>query len=180
MRTSVRGSERGRPPLEPPAHSGRHSGSLARPPAPRPNGFTLIELLVVIAIVAIGAGLMTLSLRDGTSSRLDREAARLSALLESARAQARAAGLPARWQLVEPDNPDGADFRFVGMPPAGTWPTRWLTPGVRAEIVGAGAVRLGPEPMVGAQRIVLGLDDRRVVVATDGLGPFEPVAEESP
>jgi general secretion pathway protein H len=144
------------------------------------RGFTLIELLVVLAIVAIGAGLVGLSLRDGASSRLDREAARLSALLESARAQARAAGLPARWQLAQPDNPDGLDFRFVGMPPAGTWPTRWLTPGVQAEIVGAGAVQLGPEPIIGPQSIVLVLDERRIVVATDGLGPFEPVAGEVP
>ena len=42
----------------------------------------------------------------------------------------------------------------------------------RAEVIGAKSVQLGPEPLIGAQRIVLRLDDRRLVLATDGLGPF--------
>jgi general secretion pathway protein H len=33
-------------------------------------------------------------------------------------------------------------------------------------------VRLGPEPLIGAQRIVLHLGDQRLVLGTDGLGPF--------
>jgi general secretion pathway protein H len=43
---------------------------------------------------------------------------------------------------------------------------------VRAEVVGGTSVQLGPEPLIGAQRIVLRLADRRLVLATDGLGPF--------
>jgi general secretion pathway protein H len=36
-------------------------------------------------------------------------------------------------------------------------------------------VLLGPEPLIGAQRIVLSLEDRRLTLETDGLGPFEVV-----
>jgi general secretion pathway protein H len=133
-----------------------------------------------VAIVAIAAGLISLSLRDSAATRLEQEGARLSALLESARAEARASGLPVRWQLARADDPDGARFRFVGLPPERTWPTRWLDGGVQAEIPGASAVRLGPEPLIGAQRIVLLLEGRRLVLATDGLGPFGPAAEATP
>jgi general secretion pathway protein H len=38
---------------------------------------------------------------------------------------------------------------------------------------------LGPEPLIPAQRIALGLGDRRLVLATDGLGPFR-VATDTP
>jgi general secretion pathway protein H len=136
------------------------------------RGFTLIELMVVIAIIAIGAGVVSLALRDPAASRLEQEAARLSALLESARAQARASGLAVRWELAVPGNSDGAQFRFVGLPPSAAMPTHWLNDGVSAEVIGARAVALGPEPIIGAQRIVLRLDERRLALATDGLGPF--------
>ena len=36
-------------------------------------------------------------------------------------------------------------------------------------------VTLGPEALIGPQRILLSLDDRRLVLATDGLGPFTVV-----
>ena len=39
-------------------------------------------------------------------------------------------------------------------------------------MIGARAVVLGPEPLIGAQRIVLRLRDQRLTLATDGLGPF--------
>src|SRR5688500_13773801 len=63
-------------------------------------GFTLIELLIVIAIVAVSAGLMTLALRDSSASRLEEEGARLVALLEMARAEARVDGSSVRWMPV--------------------------------------------------------------------------------
>jgi general secretion pathway protein H len=136
----------------------------------RRRGFTLIELLVVVAIIAIASGVVALALRDGDASRLDEEAERLAALLEGARAEARAAGLAARWELRTGGDDDG--FRFVGLPAARTFPSHWLHPGVSAEITGARAVVLGPEPLIGAQRIVLRLERRSLTLATDGLAPF--------
>ena len=53
------------------------------------RGFTLIELMIVVALIAIAAGVVSLALRDPASTRLETEAARLSALLESARAESR-------------------------------------------------------------------------------------------
>ena len=78
------------------------------------GGFTLIELLVVLLIVAVASGAATLALRDGDQMRLDREAERLAAVLESARAQSRSSGLPVRWQATS----DGQGFQFLGLPHA--------------------------------------------------------------
>ncbi len=143
-------------------------------------GFTLIEIMVVMAIIAIATALVSLSLRDGAQSRLDEEGARLSSLLESARAEARASGITVRWLPADAGNVDGVQFRFLGLPPGAELPTRWLGEGVSAEIVGAPALLLGPEPVLPAQRLVLHLDDRRLVLATDGLAPFGPVYETEP
>ncbi len=62
----------------------------------RQSGFTLIELLVVITLIAIASSVVTLAMRDPAATRLEQEAARLAALLESARAEARASGLQGR------------------------------------------------------------------------------------
>lgn len=150
------------------------NSTTALPRAARSAGFTLIEVIVVMALIAIGTSLVSLALRDGTQSRLDEEGARLSALLESARAEARAAGITVSWAPADSAATDGAHFRFIGLPPAAAMPTRWLGEGVSAEIVGARALLLGPEPVLPAQRLILHLDDRRLVLATDGLAPFGP------
>ncbi len=139
----------------------------------------MIELIIVVAIVAISAAVASLSLRDGAQSQLDREAARLAALLEGARAEARASGVSVRWEPARDGEEVPWDFRFVGLAAAQGLPTKWLGLGVRAEVVGAKALRLGPEPLIGAQQVVLQLDDRRATLSTDGLGPFV-VAEETP
>ncbi len=174
------------------------------------RGFTLIELLIVVALVAMVSGLVSLAIRDPAASRLEREAARLSALLESARAEARASGLAVRWvptsaadgvnaatwvtdksagtgstgtrtsATANAATTDGADFRFVGLPAALGLPQRWLGPDVSAEILGGRSVLLGPEPLIGAQRIVLRLADQRITLATDGLGPFAVVVDAAP
>ena len=143
----------------------------------RAAGFTLIEVMLVLAIIAIGTALVSLALRDGSQGRLDEEGARLSALLEAARTEARASGITVRWVLADAAASDGAHFRFVGLPAGAALPTRWLGQGVSAEIVGARALLLGPEPVLPAQRIVLRLEDRRLVLASDGLAPFSPAIE---
>jgi len=145
----------------------------------RASGFTLIELLVVLVMIAIASAVASLALRDPAATRLDHEAARLVALLESARTEARASGLPASWQpRAEQVGAEG--FRFIGFPPSSTLPSNWLNAGVTAEVVGARAVVLGPEPLIGAQRIVLRLDDQRITLATDGIGPFVAVEDPAP
>jgi len=135
--------------------------------------------MIVVALIAVAAGVVSLALRDPASTRLHTEAQRMIALLETARAESRASGLVVTWVPSRVD--DEVDFRFVRV--AGTqiksmdMPTRWLDPQVRAEVVGAQAVQLGPEPLIGAQRIVLRLADQRVQLATDGLSPFAVVDE---
>ncbi len=171
MPTSVHGSE-----------AVASLSQLPRPGRRAAAGFTLIELMVVITIIAMGAAVTSLAMRDPADARLEREAARLSALLEAARAEARALGLPVVWAPATSGTLQGgqAPFRFVGFPPGSTWPTRWLGDGVSAEVLGAPNVVLGPEPLIGPQRIVLRLERQQIALATDGLGPFTPVALTEP
>jgi general secretion pathway protein H len=143
------------------------------------RGFTLIELLVVLAIVAIASSLVVVSMRDGAQSQLDEEAERLSALLESARTEARSSGIVVRWEPAGADSSDGAHFHFVGLPRSSTMPTHWLRDGVHAEIVGARALLLGPEPILPPQSVVLSRDDRRVTLSSDGLAPFSTAVPAS-
>jgi len=149
--------------------------------ARRTRGFTLIELLVVLAIVAIGAGLVTLAIRDPAETRLETEAARLVALLEGARTEARAGGLVAFW--VPATDPQGEPFRFVGLPEGARLPTHWLDPRVGAQVVGGTSLTLGPEAILPPQRVVLRLEDRRLEIGSDGLAAFAvlpPAAEAGP
>ena len=145
------------------------------------RGFTLLELLVVLSIIALATAGVGLALRDSGTSRLEREGERLAALFESARAEARAAGLLVRWRPVA-DNSSGAQFRFEGLPARMALPSRWLGEPVAVEILGgAGAVVLGPEPVIGAQSLRLTLGRQQIVLRTDGLGPFElQSASEAP
>ncbi len=153
-----------------------------RPPgAPARAGFTLIELLLVLLLIALVSGLVSLSLRDAGQASLEREAQRLAALLEAGRAEARATGVAVRFELLTPGAQTAAGedtrFRFVGLAPgslpgSGNSPGRWLDPEVEASIDNASALRLGPEPLIGAQRIRLSLDGQTRVLATDGLAPF--------
>jgi general secretion pathway protein H len=143
-------------------------------PGSRPRraaaGFTLLELMVVVLIVAVATGMTVLSLRDRSQSKLEEEGARLSALLETARTQSRIVGTEVRWApLTE------GGFQFLGLPAlaAKELPTRWLDRETTATIVGAPQLRLGPEPLLPAQRVVLHLGEREIAVGTDGLSPFQ-------
>lgn len=146
----------------------------SRPPRAAAPGFTLVELLVVMVLIGISAGLISLALRDPSAARLEQEGVRLAALLEAGRAEARAMGLPVRFELGSPES--GEAFRFVGLPPQRKLPQGWLNEALSAEIVGARALVLGPEPLIGPQRITLRLGERQLTLATDGLGPFAPLA----
>lgn len=135
-------------------------------PVPLPRGFTLVELMVVVAIVALASAGTLLALRTDPVTGLEREATRLASLLDTARARSRLTGQPVQWV------PHTGGFDFMGLPP-GTLPDRWLDPGTFA--VDAGPVNLGPEPVIGAQRVRLaraGAAGVSVTLATDGLQPF--------
>lgn len=141
---------------------------------PRPDrhrGFTLLELMVVVAIVALAAGLVVVSLPDPRIRALERDANRLAALLESARAQSRSAGVAVAW-LPQGANAAESNFQFVGLPRAAEFPVRWLDNRIRAEVVGAQGLTLGPEPILPAQRVALRLEELQLSVQTDGLNPF--------
>lgn len=127
--------------------------------------------MVVIALLAIAVGMATLSLRDADSSKLDEEGARLSALLEGARARSRAGGLDVRWVPLA----DKAGFQFLGLSEGIKLPEGWLDERTRAVVVGATALQLGPEPVIGAQKVLLRLGNAQLMLATDGMGPFGPV-----
>jgi general secretion pathway protein H len=135
-------------------------------------GFTLLELMVVVLIVAIATGVTVVSLRDRSQSKLEEEGARLSALLETARTQSRIIGTDVRWQPLATGG-----FQFLGLPAIATkeLPSRWLDSDTHATVVGAPQLRLGPEPLLPAQRVVLHLGEREIAVGTDGLAPFEIV-----
>lgn len=123
-----------------------------------------------MALATAGVGL---ALRDSGQTQLEREAERLAALLESARAQSRASGVPVRWLAT----PTG--FRFEGLS-ASALPTQWLDPatGVRGPgtlVLGPGTLVLGPEPLIGPQYVTLAQathPERSLRVTTDGLRPF--------
>jgi general secretion pathway protein H len=128
--------------------------------------------MVVVLIVAIAAAAISLSLRDRSASKLEEEGARLSALLEAARTQSRIVGTDVRWQPLATGG-----FQFVGLPAlaAKELPSRWLDPDTTAAVVGTPQLRLGPEPLLPAQRVVLHLGEREIAVGTDGLSPFQIV-----
>ncbi len=122
--------------------------------------------MVVVAIIAMASAGVGFALRDSADTLLDRDAERLAALLEVARAQSRASGVAVRWRPV------AGGFRFDGLPP-GRLPQHWLSPGTAADA--ATPLLLGPDPVIGAQQVVLRAAERpnrALRIASDGLRPF--------
>ncbi|WP_427913885.1 pilus assembly FimT family protein [Ramlibacter sp. MMS24-I3-19] len=149
------------------------SSATAAPSRLRASGFTLIELMVVVAIIAIATAGVSFAIRDSAAAQLDREAQRLSALFESARAQSRTSGVAVVWHPV-----DGG-FRFDGLPDKAL-PDHWLSSGTYVQ--GGPAIVLGPEPIIGRQSVVIAstaVPQRSLRIETDGLRPFT-VTEPTP
>lgn len=138
----------------------------------RHRGFTLLELMVVVAMIAITTAVVAFAIPDPSSTRLEREAARLIALLESARTQARAGAMTVLW-IPQANGPE-ADYQFLGMPAGLLPPLKWNEPDVKAEVIGGrnGSLVLGPEPVISAQSVILRLEDKQIIIGSDGLSPF--------
>ena len=155
------------------------------------RGFTLIELMVVIAMIAIATAGVTFAFRDNESSLLDKEADRLSNVLEAVRVQSRSSGVAMVWLPLA----NG----FVVLPEAAlAGPSvqisplsinAWLAPAMSARIVDGATneqsraqpprLRLGAEPMLAPSAVVLRLGERQLQVATDGLRPFSVQSTEA-
>jgi general secretion pathway protein H len=141
-------------------------------------GFTLLELLVVLVIVAVASAGVGFSLRDSEQVQLAREAERLSALLEAARARSRVSGVPVRWRVTA----DG--FRFESGTPTASASTAlaqtWLDADTDAVVQTARGsdpsfLLLGPDPIIEPQAVTLisrSAPDKTIRLSTDGLRPF--------
>lgn len=123
---------------------------------------------MVVAIVALGTALASVALPSSAGRSLDKDAERLAALLEAARARSRTTGIAVYWR------PTDQGFAFDGLPPSThALPGHWLDP--RTAVAVSGAVALGPEPIIPAQEVTLYRldgDTPALRVTTDGLHPF--------
>ena len=138
-------------------------------------GFTLMELMVVVAIIAVASAGVLMAIPDASATALEREALRLSALLDSARAQSRASGLAITWKQT--DN----GFEFEGIPKIKnsktgeledvvSYPKTWLN--TETTVDAGSRLALGPEPVIAKQELVLKNAGRSLTLSTDGIRPF--------
>jgi general secretion pathway protein H len=139
------------------------------------RGFTLLELLVVITIIAIASAGVVFAIPDASHTALERDAQRLAALLDSARAQSRASGLAVYW------HPTAEGFQFEGLPQTknqstgemqnlSSLPNNWLS--TETKVDADSRLSLGPEPIIARQQVVLHNAGRSLTLSTDGLRPF--------
>lgn len=129
------------------------------------SGFTLLELMIVLAIVGFASATVVVALRESAHTRLDREAQQLVILLESARAESRITGVPLLWRS-SPNGFELSDGVIVR-------PQNWAHEGIQ---VSNAWLKLGPDPVIGAQSIRLWRIDAPDVsrwVSSNGLGAFE-------
>lgn len=154
----------------------------------RQRGLTLLELLVVLAIIGFAMAGVSLSLRDSSQTQLEREAQRLVAHLEAARAQSRTSGVAQLWRIT----PEGYEIVTMSTP-SGT-PVRketWMSANTQASIqalpqatnsASNNIVVLGPEPLIAPASITLSMANAgtnasrptpSLRLATDGLKPFQ-------
>ena len=148
----------------------------------RQRGLTLLELLVVLAIIGLSMAAVSLSLRDRHLAQLEREAQRLVAVLEAARAQSRTSGIALIWQVT----PEGFVIRPTQTPSAlTTRQATWLNLDTQAVVnaqtnsdnptTAANVVVLGPEPILAPTRITLRSVAATLHIGTNGLQPFQVV-----
>lgn len=147
----------------------------------RQQGTTLLELLVVLAIMGLAVAGVSLVFRDSAQTQLERDAQRLIAKLEAARAQSRTSGKTMVWRAL----PDG--YVIETLPQGGNLAPaveHWYQEGTLATVQHARGglpnnwVVLGPEPILSPTQIQLNVQgDRqnpfRLTVGTQGLAPFE-------
>ena len=158
----------------------------------RQRGLTLLELLVVLAIIGFAMAGVSLSLRDSSQTQLEREAQRLVAVLEAARAQSRTSGIALIWQPTPEGfviRPAVASNLAQNNNPIAARTETWLTAGTQAVVSTATAstnnagpanlVVLGPEPILAPARITLiaattntSKPSPSLSIGTDGLQPF--------
>jgi general secretion pathway protein H len=149
----------------------------------RQRGLTLLELLVVLAIIGFAIAGVSLSLRDSHQTQLEREAQRLVAVLEAARAQSRTSGIALIWQatphgfVIQPALANAAN-------PMATRTENWLSHDTQATLHNTSAnwIVLGPEPILAPARLTLSVTAANsakpaptLSIGTDGLKPFQVV-----
>lgn len=125
--------------------------------------------MVVLSLIGLATAAVSLAFREPGASQVEEEALRLAALLEGGRAHSRSSGLPVRWQAS-----DGG-FRFEGLLPGQELPQTWKHPGMQAQTHHGLRLLLGPEPVIGAQSVVVSSQAAPALrwrVATDGVRPF--------
>ena len=155
----------------------------------RQRGLTLLELLVVLAIIGFAMAGVSLAMRDSVQTQLEREAQRLTAQLEAARAQSRTSGVALIWRTTA----EGYDITSA-VASSGLTTRRevWLNPTTQAHVntsasnltaaaTAAHLVVLGPEPIIAPASITLSVlaepgntaKVQQLRISTDGLRPFQ-------
>lgn len=136
---------------------------------------------MVVAIVAIASAGVMFAIPDASTTALERDAQRLAALLDSARAQSRASGLAVVWKATE------NGFVFEGIPKVKNtktgemedlvkFPNTWLNSETQVDT--SSQLALGPEPVIAQQEVVLRHATRSLTLATDGIRPFSIKSSE--